>query len=97
MKETKHCCELMDYLLSEGKIAMQYCPVFREYYIKLTKDIAVQGIRYCPWCAAKLPSSLRDEFFELVKEYNIRTISEVDAAWLPEEFKTDEWWKKRGL
>jgi len=67
----------------------------------------------CPWCGSELPNSLVDEYYDtLEKEYNILCDSfskkyyeifedsekyeEVDRE-LPEEFRSDEWWKKREL
>jgi hypothetical protein len=59
----------------------------------------LQGIFYCPWCGSQLAHSLRDEFFDVLKEeFGIETNLEIlkDPS-LPEEFKSDLWWKKRGL
>ena len=64
-------------------------------------DVDPVGILYCPFCGTKLPSSLDEVDMEpfLRKEYGWTD----NDCWgypmreLPEEFKTDEWWKKRGL
>lgn len=60
---------------------------------------AVQRIDCCPWCSKKLPESLRDKWFEfLEKEYSLDDPHrEEQEKLIPEEFKTDEWWKERGL
>lgn len=106
MNHTKHCCELMDLFLTDIRIPIRYCPAYREYYVlmlengeKRGKLFAVQGIDYCPWCATKLPKSLRDEWFKILeKEYGLDDPDDKKQSKLiPEEFKTDEWWKKRGL
>ena len=72
-----------------------------------------QVIYNCPWCGYNLPSNLLDKYYEILeKEYDIlyepftkkyyevlensETYKEIDRE-LPEEFKSDEWWKKRGL
>lgn len=49
---------------------------------------------YCPWCGKKLPASKRDLWFEEIEALGIEfpLISKV-----PNEFETDEWWKKRNL
>lgn len=55
---------------------------------------------YCPCCGEALPQSLRKEFFEtLENEFSVVTdIGEYKKEKIiPPEFKTDEWWKKRGL
>jgi hypothetical protein len=50
-------------------------------------------ISFCPFCGNKFPPSKRDAYFETLDKLKIN-------AWkddVPEEFKTDEWWKRRGL
>ncbi len=94
----QHCCEIMSFILNEKRVAISYCPVFREYHIDLRNDIAVQRIRHCPWCGMQLSESLRDIFFEITEKYGIEAISDInESTLLPKEFHTDEWWRKRGL
>jgi hypothetical protein len=59
----------------------------------------LQGIYYCPFGEFKLPKNLRDEWFEILeKEYDLDDLRSTEQSILiPEEFKSDEWWKKRGL
>lgn len=93
-----HCCEGMKFFIEEQKIALGYNLVLREYYINLKYVDAVQLIKYCPWCSSKLPESLEESYFLILKnEYGIEFPYTEDADRVPEEFKTDEWWKKRGL
>ena len=70
-------------------------------------------IYYCPWCGEKFSPSLIDKYIEtLSDEYNICfdpptgkyfNIQSEDfdlpdeAEDIPKEFKSNEWWKKRGL
>jgi len=55
-------------------------------------------IFWCPWCGTKLPKELSDEWYEVLeKEYNITDPIHDERNKVPEEFRTDEWWKKRGL
>jgi len=105
-KKTIHCCDLMDLLLKDIRVPIIYEPAWREYSICMLEDgkkigrmVAVQGIEHCPWCGRKLPKDLRDEWFEMLKkEYNLDDPrSKGQEPLIPEEFKTDEWWKKRGL
>ncbi len=99
MNKTEFCCKLMNQFLDDPKVPLQYYPIAREYGMILNQSPAVQLIFYCPWCGCKLPESVREFFFEILeKEYN------VDPEWdikndpnVPDEFKSDEWWKKRGL
>ena len=59
-------------------------------------------IDYCPFCGAKLPENLIDERWdtimnELGPDYLPDDDGNPPKKERPEEFKTDEWWKKRGL
>lgn len=96
----------MDLFLEDIRIPIQYAPSYREYDILMLENgncrknmLAVQGIDYCPWCSKKLPKSLRNKWFEMLeKNYDLDDPdSEEQEKLVPEEFKTDEWWKKRGL
>lgn len=94
-----HCCQLMDKFINDPRVGISYSKVMREYYIDLIDGPAKQCPSYCPFCGTKLPSSLRDEYFDILeKEFNVDDDwDEEQAKRIPEEFKTDEWWKKRGL
>lgn len=96
---TQHCCESMTLLLEDPKMPLEYYPIAREYGIPLYYSPAMQRLIYCPWCGEKLPKSLRDKFFEILeKEYNVEPEFDVkEDPNVPEEFKSDAWWKKRGL
>lgn len=102
MKNIEHCCKMMNDFLKDIRVQIEYIPKYREYYIPLSyrkKITAIQCLLYCPWCGIKLPESLRDQYFDILeKEYGIEndTYAEEEGI-LPEEFKTDKWWKKRGL
>ncbi len=50
-------------------------------------------ILYCPFCGTKLPKSKRTSYFDLLEGLKINPWDNH----IPEEFKSDEWWKKRGL
>jgi len=72
-----------------------------------------QAIFGCPWCGKKFPISLINTYIEtLANEYGILfypitgkyfNIQSEDfdlpdeTENIPEEFKSDEWWKKRNL
>ena len=98
-KKEKHCCQLMDKFIDDSRVGISYSKVFREYYIDLLSELPKQCVFYCPFCGHKLPQGLRDEYFEILeKEYDIDNYwDEEQEKNIPEEFKTDEWWKKRGF
>ncbi|HEY3386863.1 MAG TPA: hypothetical protein VGK46_10155 [Saprospiraceae bacterium] len=51
---------------------------------------SVIQISYCPWCGSKLPESKRDRWFEDMRQLGFE--DEYDD--IPEEYTTDEWWRK---
>jgi hypothetical protein len=95
--EIKDRGELVEY----DRSIRSYSFILREN----NKDLGIrQKLIYCPWCGKKLPEDLYDQWEELLKkEYNL-TIHDFfgkngrwDESKIPEEFRTDEWWKKLGL
>jgi len=110
-QKIKHCCKDMDFFLDERRVAIYYNPIYREYFIKLwSYPDGKHSIYHCPWCGCKFPKSLINEYFNtLEKEYNISYLRDINRyiehigfcdeieRELPEEFKSDKWWKKRNL
>ena len=96
----KHCCKNFEYYINRG-IELQYSPVTRSYHMKLENNENLctrQEIWYCPWCGTKLPKDLDGTWSRVLKEeYGIIDPNVTERDKVPEEFKTDEWWKKRGL
>jgi len=88
-----------------AKSRIWYDPQHRSYglmnYTGDWDDVHPSWMEYCPFCGKKLPKELDDDDMDpyLMKEYGWTE----DDCWgyprreLPDEFKTDEWWKKRGL
>ena len=67
--------------------------------MKRPNDCMGTLINYCPFCGKKLPKWLDPEDW-ILKEYGedyLRYTSDPKRKEPPAEFKTDEWWKKRGL
>ncbi len=92
-----HCCKEMRSHLSGREIYLKYDEVCRFYGIDYKKICGggVQGIFYCPWCGRKLPSDLTDVYFDIIID-QLKLDGPEDQR-LPKEFKSDAWWKKRGL
>ena len=105
----KYCCEMLK--VSIDRDEMTYNPVRGSFWFYI-KDEAWGGpgtfhqrhCSYCPFCGAELPS----DKCSIMKNGDIIYYSEIETLlgkeWcditedeIPEEFKTDEWWKKRGL
>jgi hypothetical protein len=72
---------------------------FREYGIKTVRQRGPYLVmNYCLWCGRQLEPSLRDLWAKLLqKEHGIANPFETPIAQLPKSFRTDEWWKRRGL
>lgn len=90
----KHCCKDMNFFLEENKVVISYTSNQRLYAINLKSSGGLQAINYCPWCGSKLPSFFKNEWFDTLEELGFEDPYDQE---IPEEFKTDEWWKKRGL
>jgi hypothetical protein len=99
--KSEFCCDMMDYYLTEAKKeVIVYDKSVRTYHLILHGESAgmYRQIFYCPWCGAKLPKELGEEWSEILKkEYGIDEPEWKKLEELPREFQTDEWWKKRGL
>lgn len=90
----------MEFELEKDKTVIEYEPEVRVYSIITRNSLygTHQQIIYCPWCGTKLSKSLGNEWCAVVKqELGIDTVFAEEWEKLPEEYKTDEWWKKRGL
>ena len=96
------CCLDMDLMLEnvDQLYNVQYNHAIRQYCLKSLEGPYIRTIEFCPWCGTQLMKCLKDEWFDILeKEYGLDS-----PAWdleqrekIPAEFKTDEWWKKRGL
>ena len=105
----QYCCNNFEYYIKKG-IELEYEAITRSYHMRLEDDEHMctrQEIYYCPWCGSKLPTNLNMTWSSVLREeYGIRdpilheyedgsTVGGTQPV--PPEFKTDEWWKKRGL
>ena len=101
--EHEYCCDNMYYLATAERDEYEllvYSPEIRSYDFILhgKKRGMYLSFYYCPWCGVELPKDLKQEWHKILKEsFGIDTISEEIWMTLPQEFKTDEWWKKRKL
>lgn len=100
----EHCCDKMDYyadsFYKKDHEIVIYRPHVRRFSLILHGyDFGMmQPIYYCPWCGKKVPKELGEEWCIVIKkELGLDDVFAEEWATLPEEFKTDEWWKKRGL
>jgi hypothetical protein len=76
--------------LEAKELRLSYSPKFREYGIDYTKQAGggLQVINFCPWCGSKLPSSLRDQWFEQLDRLGLEPEDQ-----LPDKLQDDSWWR----
>jgi hypothetical protein len=93
-----YCCQgWQDNYVDHPAVPVSYHPSFRYYYLISDSRVPwIQRINRCIVCDHKFPKYLADEWVEIQeKEYGIKNpFSSKDT---PEEFKSEEWWRKRGL
>lgn len=89
------CCDKMKFAVNKERI-IDYENYVRNYNIRGKKR--VYAIAYCPWCGQNLGRELNGEYYSILRqEYGIYEPETTEADKVPEEFKSEEWWKKRGL
>ena len=100
------CCGAL--LSSVGRGEFVYDPVLKCFscYIKGTEykhtgKLGQQTLRYCPFCGERLPN-LCNRYLDVIEDelgekFIPQSWSPEDRKHLPQEFQTDEWWRKRGL
>ncbi len=104
-----YCCESMQRSIEREEMVYENISGSFQFYIK---DEAWGGpgtfhrkvCNYCPYCGAKLPVDRLSLFKngsnvysdELEKAVG-KDFCDITPEEIPEEFKTDKWWKKRGL
>ena len=87
------CCKEMEEHLRGQEVHIKYNPKFNEYGIDCSDDASVIVLNYCPWCGKKLPQSLRDKWFEELQALGYESPLFDDT--IPDEYKTQQWWKKK--
>ena len=94
----KFCCEDMESCVNNKDWVIEYNRVTKSYLLSC-RDYITLRMKYCLFCGTKLPKDLNDELHDILVEE--LAIEDPDYGnndpRIPPEFKTDEWWKKRGL
>jgi uncharacterized protein DUF6980 len=101
-----YCCTIMQGWLQDIDCPLIYNKFARYYTMSAPKSLIEKNVvwpcykvHYCPYCGTQLPKDLVDEWMNILEnEYNIDDpYDSKQKKLIPKEFKTDEWWKKRGL
>ena len=102
-KASEYCCTEMQEIINDSSYDMEYDPREDETFLHSREGGGIcWKFSFCPFCGRDIKG--KSEIFRktIKDELGIDTEDE-DFLWsslderLPEEFKTDEWWKKRGL
>ena len=97
-KEVIYCCGALDYQIQSPPCPVKYNKKWREYSIRDFKSTSISLMLFCSNCGTQLPSSLRDEWFDILEQdYGLEDPDDEDKKLVPKEFLSDEWWKKRNL
>ena len=97
----EYCCEVMETALSRGELYYDAVSGAIIFYVKSAWN--EPGVyygsyaSYCPYCGAKLHDSLVLEYEDELEKAVGKEFCDIKAEEIPDEFKSDEWWKKRGL
>ncbi len=104
MKQTI-CCKQLKKLLDDEVSPLIYIPHTRTYALTVPKFYWKEHELYmhfiipcCPYCCKHLPKDLTQLWANILEnEYGITLPYDEHKDSVPQEFRTDEWWKKRGL
>jgi hypothetical protein len=89
--EPPHLCEGMGRALADLDIPVVYNDKLREHSILIQDGgSSVALIEFCPFCGAKLPDSLRNEWFDRLEQLGL----EPDSPELPAGMSSGAWWRK---
>lgn len=95
----KFCCQGMEDAIIKYK-AINLEEEMRNYLLSVpykNGNISL-ALGFCPFCGQDLGKSLNSEYYDILyEEYRIEYPETIEANKVPPEFKTDEWWRKRGL
>ena len=81
------CCKEMENAIDEE--AVLFIAKFREWGIPVPDGgSSFLALQFCPWCGVKLPSSLRDAWFDKAEELDIDPPYED----MPAEYHSEKWW-----
>ena len=93
----KFCCNKMEIAIQKYE-AIEFEEYMRGYYLPTSPGGVILGLDFCPFCGQNLGKCLNSEYYDILfKEYGLEFPETLDVDKVPEEFKTDEWWRKRGL
>jgi hypothetical protein len=98
MRSENFCCTTMQNEILHGSGLLDYNQKLREYGVRDPKSFIVVIMQYCMFCGKKLPTSLRDLWFDILEnEFGLMNPLGKDKKKIPGEFLSDQWWRERRL
>lgn len=96
----QYCCESMQRHIEYGEFEYHpshrcICCFFRRR--RRNEGYGQRMLNFCPFCGTKLPDNLYNKYPDELEKAVGKDFCDITEDEIPEEFKTDEWWKKRGL
>ena len=105
----EYCCEFLQQHVERKQ--MKYDPISGSFWFYINDEewggkgaFAMSHCAFCPFCGAKLPINrleLQKDGSDIYTAEIVKAVGkefcDITEDEIPEEFKTDEWWKKRGL
>ncbi|THD03159.1 hypothetical protein B1810_11315 [Panacagrimonas perspica] len=90
---SEQCCAAMSDAIADPQNPVVYIPKFREFGLRiLDGGTSTSEIAYCPWCGARLPTSLRDAWFDELEKLGIDISSDVDV---PARYRGADWYQQK--
>ena len=91
MRAPLFCCDRLRLAVTSDDVPVVYEPKYREFGVRvLDGGTSYIELLYCPWSGDKLPSSLRERWFEELERRGIDPGADV----VPEEFCDSRWYEK---
>ena len=93
------CCKPLYDDLLDG--VCEFDLMFKCFYwsVNSRTETYQQAFGFCPYCGERLPNLLSCEggYHDTLAAAVGKDYCDITEDEIPEEFKSDEWWKKRGL
>jgi hypothetical protein len=100
------CCGDFAAAIADEGVPVGYSAADREWWLPVLdtnpddprsnwrRPSALQLLSFCPFCGTRLPEDLGDQWLDAMAGMGFEAPFQDD---IPEEFKSDRWWKERGL
>lgn len=90
MTAPTHCCASMAAAFADQDVPVIFVPKFREYGIQVFDGgTSFHALNFCPWCGTRLPSSLRDKWFDEMERMGV---DPSEAGTIPEGYEDHRWY-----